>query len=202
MKAEMQQIVGDLKRVNFSSFAEPEERWNNQRQHSLARHMLTFMPETLHEEFLRRGRPLGGSWFNEMREYLFINRLVLRARKFAKLYPDQKPFEPFLHWWQCGIEQLGQQFFTVSNSVQSKNYWNASNIWELCPKESRALNAHAVWLETPEQRTLLCFMLALYSPLRAKELSEQLDVDMREIRHLHPDTRRLIFNLMATFHSF
>lgn len=195
--------------------AQPPILWGRHRFHEIARWMLVTMPHEKHYFYLMRGRLPGDErdvyrtastpcqrFIAGFNAYLYINRLVLRARKFLEFHPEQAPSQPFLHWWQCGIEQTGEQFFFISKSVAHGNYWNASNIWELCPKSGNSVPALAGMLDTAEQRHLLCFMLALYSPFQALALAKNLDVDMEKTRDLQPETRQLIFNLLATFHTF
>lgn len=188
--------------------------YGRHRWHSLARWMLLAMPPENHHRFVMRGQLPGDerdfrfykipsyTFTRHFEHYLFINKLILRAQKFAEQHPAQKPLEPFLHWWQCGIEAVGEQCFLLDKSVEAGNYWNATNQWQLIPKEQHVLHAYAVLLNTREKKMLLCFMVTLFQPPRGVALAKHLDLDMEETRFLHAETRRLIFNLLATFSSF
>lgn len=187
--------------------------YGRHRWHSLARWMLLAMPPENHHLFLMRGKLPGDerdyryytvpsyAFTRNFEHYLFINRLVLRAQRFAEQHKLQ-PTEPFLFWWQCGIEAVGAQFFDVGNSVPSGNFWNAANAWELTPKSQTEIDAQLFHCETAEQKMLLSFMVGLYQPPRGVALAKFLDVNMEETRFLHADTRKIIFNLLATFQSF
>jgi len=196
--------------------AKPGILWGRHRFHELARWMLQTMPPETHRMYLLQITRLPGDerditrqirvpnerFMESFSEYLRINRLVLRARKFTEQHPHQKPEQPLIFYWQTGIEAIGEQFFLISKTVKDGNYWNASNVWELLPKESQLIKTHALFLETECQRYLLCFMLALYTPVLARELCVQLDVELESTQHLPAATRHLIFNLLATFTTF
>lgn len=197
--------------------AKPGVLWGRHRFHELARYMLNTMPLEDHRKYLLQENRLPGDERDIARKsrvpndkrlksfdaYLRINRLVLRARKFAENYPAQKPDMPFIFYWQQGIEAIGEpHFFVIAKTVQDGNYWNASNIWELLPKDGKSINSHALFLKNEEQKYLFCFMLAMHNPVRANELCVQLDVELEATQHLPAETRRLIFNLLATFTTF
>lgn len=121
------------------------------------------------------------------------------------------PIEPYLYWWQAGIDLLGPEPFNVT--TPNGYHWDAANIWELELKENADLKAGIGTLST-DQEKLLCLMATMYNLNQSDTWAQWMGSNIGRLpgtpqaysinslakdNTLQPKTAEVIHGLLATY---
>ena len=181
--------------LNMAPLAGCPVQNNSWRLHCLARWMLLNVSDENRPGFVKKSGAV-----DTMKHYLTIHQRAMKVQSWVANNPNKAPFEPFIFWWQSGIDELGGQFFEIT--AAGGHHWNASNHWELRFKPAAQVAPLALFLDK-EKQNLLAFMYALQDPVQAAELCRQLDADIETPARTWPaELATLSFQLLATYTGF
>jgi hypothetical protein len=190
--------------TQIHAYSVPKDRWQTQRNHGLAQHLLakvkpgayrTWLTHTTGQDGNLRPRSPQPSeaYLQTMHAFLRINKHVLTA----KTNTSFKPEGDFLHYWKQAINIVG---ITPIDS-QVELHTQATSIYQLILKGFDRVNDAMHDLNT-EQRTVLSVMQSLYDPVKGKELSGNFNISLSNLGELSDHAQKIVFGLFFTFTSF
>jgi hypothetical protein len=181
----------------------PYERWEIQRKHCLARHILAKVKPGYYRMWLTHvvdndgitARPRspqpGEKYLQSMKNYLRINQHVLAAQKESGLSPEGD----FLHYWKRGIDLVGISAFSISLS-----HHHATTIYQLLPPGLDRVK-EAMHGMNQSQRVVMAAMYTLYDPDIGYTLPAEYRFSVKNLADLSPEQMHVLTGLFYTFNT-